>query len=474
MGPSLAIPIANLPCDRWRIADLLNHPASNLRDMGSLTAIGYPCVVPSSDAITRPWMQRFDRDRMRVFLRFLLRRFLDDDCFVTAGALSYTSVLALVPITATALGVIAMFPIWQQWSDLLTDFLFRHFVPRAAASMSDYVRAFAQSARGLTGFGAIGVLATSLLTMSSIEDAFNQIWRVPTSRRPYARFLIYCAALVLGPIVGMTSLAISSYLFSLPMVVAAKQSASAMRYLGLRLAPMALEMFAFSMAYGVIPNRSVRLRHALAGGALATVLFEVAKFAIAYYLTRASYQKIYGAIAVVPIFLLWIWVSWLVVLLGATFAAALSAFRYQPAALRLPKGFEFYALLRLLGRFAQARAQGVGLHTARMHALEPILTDDLLQRLLGALAQMHVVEREANGEWMLVRDLDEVGLQELYETVGLPIPLGDVDLPCRDDELGARARAALDSLRLPLRERMKRSVGSIYPSEPDRAGNPIA
>jgi membrane protein len=219
------------------------------------------------------------------------------------------------------------------------------------------------------------------------------------------------------------------------------------------------------VAYGVIPNRSVQKRHALAGGALATLLFEVAKYAIAFYLTRASYQKIYGAMAIVPIFLLWIWLSWLVVLLGATFAAALSGFRYQPLAMRLPRGFEFYALLRLLGRFAQARAKSEGLHTARMHELEPILTDDLLQRLLGALAEINVVVRSAHGEWTLARDLDEVGLVELYEAVGLPIPVADTPLPCRDDLIGTRAQAALDTLRLPLRERLQRSVGSIYPAE---------
>jgi membrane protein len=426
------------------------------------TSIGYSCHVPSPDH-TSPHTQRFDRDRIRVFLRFLLRRFLDDDCFVTAGALSYTSVLALVPITATALGVIAMFPIWQQWSDLLTDFLFRHFVPKAAANVAEYMRASTASARGLTGFGAAGLLVSSLLTMSSIEDAFNRIWRVPTSRRPLARFLIYCASLIFGPLLGVASLAISSYLFSLPMVVAAKQSV-AMHY-GLRLVPVALELFAFSMAYGVIPNRSVRKRHALAGGALATMLFEIAKYAIAYYLTRASYQKIYGAIAVVPIFLLWIWVSWLVVLLGATFAATLSGFRYQPASMRLPRGFEFYALLRLLGRFAETSAQRQGLHMAQMHALEPILTDDLLQRLLGALAEIHVVGRTQHGGWTLTRNLDEVGLAELYETVGFAIPLGDAPLPCCDDPLGIRARAALDALRFPLREQMQRSVGSIYTPE---------
>ena len=414
------------------------------------------------------WAQRLDREHLRAFLRFLLRRFLDDRCFLTAGALSYTTLLALVPLTAAVFGVIAMFPVYQRWGDALTIFLFTNFVPKAAANVADYIRTFAASARSMTGFGAVGVLASSLLTMSGIEDAFNRIWRVATPRRPIARFLMYWTVLTLGPLLAVLSLAISSYLFSLPLVAAAEQSAL-MKY-GLGVLPIVLELIAFTVAYAVIPNRSVALRHALAGGVLATALFESAKYAIAFYLTRASYQQIYGALAVIPIFLLWIWVCWLVVLLGASLAASLSVFRYQPAAMRLPEGAELYGMLRLLGRFAQARAQGQGLHTADLHELEPVLVDDSLQRMLGTLCRIALLRRAESGEWMLARDLGDVSMGELYEAAGLRLPVADMLLPCSDDAIGITAKAAIDALRLPLRERLQRSVASIYaPSEDHHA-----
>ena len=408
----------------------------------------------------RQWTLRLDRERMRAFLRFLLRRFLDDNCFITAEALSFTTLLALIPLSAIVFGVIATFPLYQRWGDALTIFLFNNFVPKAAANVADYVRTFASSARGVTGFGAVGLLMTSLLTMSSVEDAFNRIWRVPKPRRAWARFLIYLVALTVGPILAVASLAISSYLFSLPVVAAAEQSAQ-LKW-SLHLLPVMLELIAFTMAYRVIPNRSVAFRHALAGGALATGLFELAKYAIALYLTHASYQKIYGALAVIPILLLWIWLSWLVVLLGASLAASLSAFRFQPARMRLPKGFELYGLLRLLGRFDEARARGRGMHSADMLALEPILTDDLLQRMLGILCDIGILSRADSGEWSLSRDLDDIGLGELYDAATLRIPVDDAPLPCHDDALGIRAQQVIDSLRFPLRERMQCSVGSIY------------
>lgn len=417
--------------------------------------------MPSVSSLRR-WVSGLDQERARAFAAFAWRRFLADDCLGVAGSLSYTSLVALVPLTATVLGVVAMVPEWRHWGDALTSFLFRHLVPHAAAGVTDYVRTFAHSARELTGLGALGVLATSLLTMASIEDAFNRIWNVPTRRRAWARFLVYLAALLFGPLLGVASLAISSYVLSLPAMVVAEQSAWA-RY-GLRLLPVVLEWLTFTAAYVIIPNRSVRRRHALVGGALAAVLLEGSKYAIALYLHHASYQQVYGALAAVPIFLLWIWTAWLVILLGATLASALQAFRYQPAALRLPRGYEFYALLRLLGRFAQAHADGEGLHSAQLQASEPIIPDELLQQMLGSLADAGIVERAGDGRWRLVRELDAIDLRELYEAVGLPIPLGQCALPGSDDALGRRALAALDCLRQPLRERMGRSVGSIYPA----------
>ena len=421
--------------------------------------IGYPSRMQQLDTL-KNWMRRVYRTRTASFMRFLLKRFFEENWLLTAGALSYTTLLALVPLTATVLGVIAMFPIYQRWGDALTIFLFNNFVPKAAASVADYIKTFAAGARGLTGIGALGVLASAFLTMSSIEDAFNKIWRVPTSRSPHARFLLYCAALVFGPLLAVLSVALSSYVFSLPLVAAAEQTPLA-KY-GLRLMPGLVELIAFTAAYKVIPHRSVRLRHALIGGLLATILFEGAKYAVAYYLTRASYQQIYGALALIPIFLLWIWVSWLVILLGAILAAALSVYRYRPQALRLPKGFEFYGLLRLLGRFEEARVQGKGLHSVDLLALEPILADDTLQDMLRALCQLGVLHRSASGEWSLARDLDEVGFGEIYEGTGMRIPDADVRLPCRQDALGLRVNAALDALRIPLRDGLRGSVGSIF------------
>lgn len=409
------------------------------------------------------WIEEFDRERARAFGRFLWHRFLEDRCFESAGALAYATLFALVPLAAVVFGVVSMFPLYESLTDQLTGFIFRNFVPTAAQTVSDFLRESSMAARGLPGLGAITLLVTALLTLASIEDTFNRIWRVSVPRGALSRVLIYWSALTLLPLLAVASLAVSSYVTSVPFLAS---DTSGLGHGLLRILPLALELAAFTLAYRLIPNRTVPTRHALLGGVIATALFEAAKTGFAIYLTRANYQALYGAVAVIPIFLIWIYVSWVVVLLGASFAASLSAFRFQPASQRLPVGFELFGLLRLLGRFAEAQNSGRSLHTDELRLLEPSLTDDLLMRMLGEMAAIRVLQRTEAGGWVLVRDLDHLTLAELYEAANLRVPVAEALLPGRDDALGQRVLEALNELRLPLRDELRRNVGAILRDPP--------
>lgn len=398
------------------------------------------------------------RERAGSFFRFLARRFVDDRCFDSASALAYATLFALVPLFAVVFGVVSMFPLYQTWVDKLTGFVFANFVPGAANTVADFLREAAVNARGLPGLGILVVLATALLTLNRIETTFNRIWRVATPRRFLARLLIYWAALTLLPLLAVASLAVSSYLASVPLF--GENGAQVPRGL-LGLLPVGLEFVAFALAYWLIPNRSVRLSHAALAALLATALFEAAKFGFAVYLSNANYQALYGAIAVIPIFLVWIYLSWVVVLLGASFAASLSAFRYQPAATRLKLGDELYGMLRLIGRFSQLRRTGGSFHTAELVQLEPTISDDLLMRLLADLSRVQLIRRTEEGGYALVRDLSQTSLGELIQAAGLRLPADDAALPEANDAIGRRAVAVLDLLRQPLREPLRRSLADV-------------
>ncbi|SFL34350.1 YihY family inner membrane protein [Lysobacter sp. cf310] len=408
------------------------------------------------------WGDRMrDRARVGTFFRFLARRFLDDNLFQAAGALSYTTVFALVPLSMVVFGVLSAFPVFGEWSDRLSDYIFSNFVPSAARSVEASLKQFSANIGQLTAAGVIALVVSLLITLNGVESTFNRIWRVKAARPQVGRFLVYWTVLTLGALMAAASLAVSAKFFS--MDVFATQPGRLLERVMLQLAPVAIEWLAFAAIYRVVPHRTIHWRHAFAGALLAATLFELVKWGIGLYLgSFGSYSKIYGAFAAVPIFLLWIYLSWIAVLLGASLASSISAFRYQPIGMRLPLGFEMYGLLRLLARFNEARADGRGLHSDEIQQLEPMLTDTLVQQMLSQLNSISVVARAETGEWLLSRDLDELSLAELYEACGLRIPIAEAMLPCRDDSLGRSAVAAMDELRVPLRDLLKRPVSTIH------------
>ncbi len=405
------------------------------------------------------WLGRTDWYRLQSFSRFITKRFIDDRLFASAGALAYTTMFALVPFSAVFLAVMSAFPVFDQWTGRLINFVFVNFVPTSARQVEEYVMGFSVSAKSLTAAGVIALLVSVLLTMWSIERTFNRIWRVPTIRPKFTRFLLYWTLLTLGSILTVAAISASSSLFAYAELSGLHTDGVSNVLLGW--SPFLIELFAMTAAYWLIPHRHVPFRFALAGGLLATWLFELLKFGFTSYVRNTSFEQLYGAMALIPIFMVWLYFSWVVILFGASVAASLSAFRYQPRQHRLPTGQEFYAYLRLLSRLDACRGTGHGLHLQQMQEIEPMMTDDLLQQLLSGLSSLHIVMRGENGGWILTRDLDAVSLNELYERLHLRIPMKQVTLPCSDDAYGRPAIDALTHLREPLGDPLSRSVGSF-------------
>jgi membrane protein len=405
---------------------------------------------------------RYDRERVLAFLDFTWQRFLEDRCFQTAGALAFTSVFALVPVSAAVLGFLAAFPGFEGWRDQLTNWVFTNFVPATGSVVQGYITEFATNASRATVVGVLVLFFSAISLMMSIEDAFNRIWRVQVMRGASARFVIYWTALTLGPLLLVAALAISSYAFALPFLGAAEAQFS-IKARVLAVLPFLIVWSALVAAYAVIPNRTVRLRDAMIGALIAAVLFELAKRGFALYATSyANYQQVYGALAIVPVFILWIYLSWAIVMFGASITASLSSFDYRPAALRLPREQEFAGLLRVLANFAAAQRAGRGLHSDELLKAEPFLTDDLLQRYLGDLHRVGLLQRGELGEWVVVRDLASIDLLEIYEEGGYRLP---VEEPSRPLEFGAPARTLLDTIGQRLRAALDVPVAAVFPAD---------
>src|SRR5256885_13141673 len=268
-----------------------------------------------------------------AFAIYSLRRFLADGCFAASGALSYTTLVPLVPLAVIAFGSLSAFPIFAQVHDQLVALAFRTLVPSIGEQAAWWFRTFADSAARTTAIGVAGIAATGILLLVTVEDQLNLIWRV-TSPRPWVqRILAYWTLITLGPLLIGISLSLSTYFEIAARQVglgqeAAAWFASSWLHSLARAVPAALEFVALTLLYCLIPNCAVRRRDAALGAPIATVAIEILKVGFSFYIGVSSfYQTVYGALAIIPIFLLWMYISWMAVLLGAVVAAAMPNWR---------------------------------------------------------------------------------------------------------------------------------------------------
>ena len=383
---------------------------------------------------------------MLAFSRFIAKRFNDDQCFEAAGALSFTTVFAMVPLFTVALSVFASFQQFGRFRDSVIDWVFAHFVPTSGAEIEGKFLEFIDGASTLTGVGTIALFISGLLLMTSIEHSFNRIWRVVAPRRALARFVVFWIALTLGPLLVGAGLAVSSALLASPYLSRFAEH-HAFEAATLALLPLAVTLAAATLAYLIIPNAQVRLRHAVFGGMFTAAAFEVAKAGFAQFIGQfASYQQIYGTVTLIPVFLLWIYISWVVALLGASLTAAMGAFTHEASKRDLPERERFPALLRLLGRLREAQVQGIGLSVVELAGRLPDVPEATIAGLLGLACAADFTE------YLLWEQLDEPQREQLRREgmIRLPCPYGEPYLITLKLIEEAKAQQVLNRAELPI------------------------
>jgi membrane protein len=249
----------------------------------------------------------------------VLRRFGSDRLLRHAAALAFSSLLALAPMAAIALSLFSLFSGFEELGSSFEDFIYQFLVPTASDDLRTYFEQFAGQAGKLTLFGLVFFLLSALLLLATIEQSFNDIWRVKKGRNMTSRLTVYWALVSLGPFLMGGSLTLSTYLLSLS-VAAGDQVHS----FGLLLLPFLLETLAFLLLYLIMPNVRVSMLHALVGALVASSLFEFTKSLFrAYIMNYANYDVVYGALSTLPILLIWVYLSWVVALIGAELVAVL-------------------------------------------------------------------------------------------------------------------------------------------------------
>lgn len=382
-----------------------------------------------------------------VFLSRVMKRFLADGGLERAGSLAYTTLLSLVPLMTVVFAILSAFPIAEKVSDIVQDFIFQNFMPTSGEVVHQYLLEFSSKASRLSGVGFLALLVVAIMLMATIDKTLNGIWNVRRKRRALSKFLVYWAVLSMGPVLVGASVLVTSYLVSLPMI--SEATTSGMGRTLLEWVPTLTSGVAFTLLYWLVPNRPVRFWHAMLGGAVAAILFEFTKQGFAWYLTTfPTYEAIYGALAAIPIFLLWIYLSWLVVLLGAEFTYGLGVYR-QLVRHGDDAAAELENMLCLLLQLLRAQKKG---NAVALWELQRCSAD--AEQLLLKLQTRKLVERNEKGRWLLARDSQDVTLYEVYLATGHRLPAASEPAFPKDPvlrELYQRADASLaEMLNLPL------------------------
>lgn len=266
---------------------------------------------------------------MRNLFLFARNRLHEERLSQVAGSLTYTTVLALVPILTIALAIFTTFPLFNTFRSALESYLSESLIPSSiSTTILGYLTQFATQAKSLSAVGAVLLIVTAVLMMMTVDRTLNDIWRVKT-QRPFAqRVTVYWAIVTLGPLLMGVSMTLTSYLFTATSdVVASVPFIGAVFY---TLVSILFTTGAYTLLYLMVPNRPVDWRDAAWGGLVAALAFEVVKRLFAGFVSKSpTYTLVYGAVAAIPIFLLWIYLCWLITLFGAVLAASLPIVKYE-------------------------------------------------------------------------------------------------------------------------------------------------
>lgn len=374
--------------------------------------------------------------RLAELTRVVAQRFEEDNGFQIAASLTFTTLLSLVPVVTVALVLLSAFPAFHDFAGVIQSWVFNNLLPDSVAAVDKYAAEFVDNAASLTRAGLAFLAVTAVMLLLTIDDAFNNIWRVRRARPMLRRVLIYAVLIAIGPLMIGASLSLSSWLMSASAGwTQAIPHADAVLFKG---TAVALTSLALALLYYAMPYRPVRLMDALVGGVLAGVVFELTKHGFGIYVTRfPTYTLVYGAFAALPVFLLWLYLSWLVVLLGAMVVAALPEWRQQTPQGRPAPGSDFIYALQILKALWQAQQRAGSLSVSQLHGLLRIRFERV-EAVLETLLHAAWIGRAASSGWVLLRDPASIAVADVYKLF-----VFDPALPVSEShpEIASQARA---------------------------------
>ena len=365
--------------------------------------------IKKSRLSTRSDFQQY----LRAFVPFFWKNFIHDRIFLGAGSLAFQTLLSIVPVLAVILSILSVFTVFAPFKRSIEDFLVQNFMPASGELLHHYLTDFIGKTASVPLLGGVFLFIIALFLISTVDHTLNEIWEVRSPRKALQGFTLYWTVLTLGPVLIGSSLAASSYVWY---TVFTEGPLLELKTRLLSYLPFINSIFAFFLLYMLVPNRRVRFVHALSGGFLAAVLFELSKIWFVFYVTHIStFEHIYGALSVIPMLFFWIYLGWVVVLTGAEFVFCLGALKplgVMAESFSPLRGVP--VILSVIGSIWNAQKSGSSTNMNKIlktvHSVQP--SD--LRKIVDILLQNNFIHVTANGDLSVSRDLYTLTLFDLY------------------------------------------------------------
>lgn len=349
------------------------------------------------------------------FHKHVFQDFFKDNCLQVAAALTFTTLFAVVPISFVLFTVLKSIPALAEVNDQLQPFIFEHFVPSSGSEVILHLQQFASQSSKLTVAGIGILIITAVLLLRTIEQSINQIWGIAQGRKGIVSFLMYWAIISLGPILLASGLLISSWIMS-SWALSSEGFTKTLHLTFLtstlyNIMPWTLTTLAFTLIYIIVPNCYVPWKAGIVGAVVSATLFEAAKYGFTWFVTNlSSYQLIYGAFAAVPLFLLWIHISWLITLLGVEIVKAIVTWQ---AINTKSKESLFFQSLRVLNFLWKAHTEGKTTSAESLGVYLSQIGCDHWSEIRAFLLKENLIAIDQRGDFLIARDFHKTQLSEL-------------------------------------------------------------
>lgn len=362
---------------------------------------------------------------LKAFIKFVFIQFNRKQASAMAAELTLSNMLALVPLMTVAVSLMAVFPAFESVNAQVQSLIFDNLLPETGLAVQEHLNEYVSKSKNLSAIGFGFLIVTSLLLMRSIDRSINALWETPTQRKGIHKILAYWAMLTMAPILIAASLAASSYFAALPIV----SQLSGVLTIGL---PFILIVLAFSALYTVVPFTQVKFYKALIAAAITAILFELAKYGFAIFVTKfSSYELIYGAITAIPIFFLWVYLSWSILLLGVIVCFGLHRFEMDNE----KHEHEFISILKILQFFTQAQEKESSLSLQQLKSKFSYLHEQTVRGYLEQLLRLNFLAKLESEQYCLKLTGRSLTIDEVYRRGNWRLPNDNQVLSDEKDDI---------------------------------------